>query len=218
VARRTQALRLRLRAAQMARQPQEALQTARLLAKHQAFSPEVARSLLRSLAIEALAQAHDVEQLRRVWERLDPADRRDAHLAAHAAEQAAKLGAPGVGRGWLRPHWEQLAEADTESRERLALALIRCIDGVDADWLPLLESALASHGHEPAMQAAAGTAFAERQLWGKARQLLEPAAQDRELDTALRRLAWLRLGAMAREQGDEARAAGCDRAAAALGS
>ena len=49
VGRRTQALRLKLQAARMARQPLEALQTARLLAKHQAFSKVVAQSLLERL-------------------------------------------------------------------------------------------------------------------------------------------------------------------------
>jgi HemY protein len=44
VARRTQALRLKLQAARMARQPLDALHTARLLAKHQAFSPLVAQA------------------------------------------------------------------------------------------------------------------------------------------------------------------------------
>ena len=73
-ARRTQALRLRLQASRMARQPMEALRTARLLANHQAFSPIVAQSLLRSLANETLDAAHDVQQLRRLWAQFDAAD------------------------------------------------------------------------------------------------------------------------------------------------
>ena len=43
VARRTQALRLKLQAARLGRQPQEALKTARLLAKHQGFSKVAAQ-------------------------------------------------------------------------------------------------------------------------------------------------------------------------------
>ena len=46
----TQALRLRLQASRLARQPMEALRTARLLAKHQAFSKVAAQGLLRSEA------------------------------------------------------------------------------------------------------------------------------------------------------------------------
>lgn len=214
VARRTQALRLRLRAARLQRQPMEALQTARLLAKHQAFSPGVAQGLLRSLAIEALQEPHDAEQLRRQWGRLDPAERRDAHVAARAAERAAALGAAGDGRAWLLPFWEQLSALEPDERERIALALMRAVDGIGADWLPRLESAAQAFAGEPAVQAAVGMAFAERRLWGKARQLLEPAAQSALLPAAARRQAWRRLAALAREESDEARAHVCDRAAA----
>ncbi|MFX8160640.1 hypothetical protein ABTL01_19970, partial [Acinetobacter baumannii] len=74
VARRTQALRLRLQASRLARQPLDALRPARLLAKHQAFSKAAAQGLLRSLAFEALDGARDVDQLRSVWQQLDSAD------------------------------------------------------------------------------------------------------------------------------------------------
>jgi HemY protein len=63
--RRTRALRLKLQAARAARQPLEALRTARMLAKHQGFTPDAAQGLLRSLAIEVLSQARDADQLRR---------------------------------------------------------------------------------------------------------------------------------------------------------
>ena len=219
VARRTQALRLRLRTAQLARQPMQALQTARLLAKHQAFSPEVARGLLRTLAGEAIDNAHDGQQLRQCWQQLDAADRRDPHVVARAVSRAVALGLHADARAWLRPHWESLADfGDTDARERLAQALVEAAPGLEADWLPLLEAALKRQGQHPQVQLAVGAAFAERQLWGKARQLLEPAAQDARLDVATRRLAWHRLAALARVEGDEARAAACDRAASALGA
>ncbi|MDP1533711.1 MAG: heme biosynthesis HemY N-terminal domain-containing protein, partial [Rubrivivax sp.] len=89
VARRTQALRLKLQAARMARQPLDALHTARMLANHQAFSADAARSLLRSLAAEVLDGSRDIEQLRRLWTQLDDSDRRDPHVAARAALRAA---------------------------------------------------------------------------------------------------------------------------------
>ena len=94
VSRRTQALRLRLQAARMQRRPLLALQTARLLAKHQGFSTEAARSLLRSLACEALDQAYDAEQLRQTWQGLDPSERADAWVLARAARRANELGQP----------------------------------------------------------------------------------------------------------------------------
>jgi HemY protein len=57
--RRTIALRLRLKAARMARQTPQALETARLLAKHRAFSEVAAQGLLRGLALELVLTAYD---------------------------------------------------------------------------------------------------------------------------------------------------------------
>jgi HemY protein len=216
VARRTQALRLKLRAARQANAPLEALQTARLLANHQAFSPAVARSLLRSLAAEALRSAHDVDQLQATWQRLDSTERRDPVTVARAAERAAALGAPEEARQWLLPHWEGLARLEAEDRDRIALALMRAVSGIGPEWLARLQDAATAFGHEPAVLAAVGAAFAERQLWGKARQMLEPAARDPRLDLAARREAWRRLAALARVESDETRAAACDRAVAEL--
>lgn len=216
VARRTQALRLKLRAARQLHAPMEALHTARLLANHQAFSPVVAKGLLRSLAGEALREVHDVDQLRSLWQRLDAADRRDPQVVARAAERAAALGAAEEGRGWLLPFWDRLATLEPEDRERVALALMRCTAGIGTDWLPRLESVVQTFGHEPAVLAAVGAAFAERQLWGKARRLLEPAAASADLPPAVRRSAWRRLARLARDEGDETRATACERAAAEI--
>ena len=218
VARRTQALRLKLRAARQANAPLDALHTARLLANHQAFSPVVAKGLLRSLAGEALRGVHDADQLRSLWQRLDVADRRDPQVAARAAERAAALGVAEEGRNWLLPFWDRLATLDPDDRERVALALTRACSGIGPDWLARLEAATQTFGHEPAVLAAAGTVYAERQLWGKARLMLEQAARASGLPSEARRQAWRRLAALARAESDEARAAACDRAAAELGA
>ena len=93
VARRTHALRLKLQASRLARQPNEALKTARLLAKHQAFSKVAAQGLLRSLAFESLDGARDADQVRRVWFALDNADRRDPVVAARAATTGSRRSA-----------------------------------------------------------------------------------------------------------------------------
>lgn len=216
VQRRTQALRLKLQASRMARQPLEALHTARLLANHQAFSPVAAAGLLRSLAFETMESAHDLQQLRRLWEQFDSADRRDPHVAARAAQRAVALGAPEEARQWLRPFWERLAELSRDEREQVALALMDASVDIGTDWLPRLETAINAFGHEGAVVVAVGTAFAERQLWGKARRLLEQAAAAPALPTRARRHAWRLLAQLARDEADEARAHDCDRAAAAL--
>ncbi|MEW6705770.1 MAG: heme biosynthesis HemY N-terminal domain-containing protein [Pseudomonadota bacterium] len=215
-ARRTQALRLKLQAARLDHQPQEALRTARLLAKHQGFSPVAAQGLLRSLACEALDAAHDADQLRRVWQQFDAADRRDAWVSARAARRAGALQAHEEARGWLRPFWDRMGELSAEEREQVALALLEVLPGLGADWLPRLEAALQAFPGEPAVLVAVGSAFAERQLWGKARRLLEDAAASDALAPRARRHAWRTLARLARQEGDSARAAQCDQAAAQI--
>src|SRR5690606_13862397 len=101
VARRTQALRLRLNAARLANQPMEALRTARLLAKHQGFTADAAEGLLRTLAAETLRTARDPDQLRQLWLQLDAHDRADPMVVARAATRMAELGAPAEARQWL---------------------------------------------------------------------------------------------------------------------
>lgn len=216
VARRTQALRLRLQASRLARQPLDALRTARLLAKHQAFSKVAAQGLLRSLAFEALDGARDVDQLRSVWQQLDPADRRDPLVAARAAQCSGQLGAPDDGRGWLRPFFDDLAELQSDDRTALANALVPVLAGCGPDWLQRLESAQSRFPRERALAYALGHALAERQLWGKARLMLEAAADDVTMAGPARRRSWLALAALAEQEGDESRRARCFEAAARL--
>lgn len=216
VARRTQALRLKLQVTRMLRRPLEALHTARLLANHQAFSTVAAQGLLRSLAFEVLDDAHDIDQLRRGWQQFDVADQRDPFVAARAARRAAALGHPGDACLWLRPLWDRLDELGRDGRQEVALALIDAVKGVGADWLPRVEAAQRSHPTESAVQGAAGAVLFERQLWGKARRPLEQAARDAALDSQARRRAWRTLAALAREESDEQRAADCERAAAEI--
>ena len=216
VARRTQALRLRLQAARMAQKPVEALQTARLLAKHQGFSQGAAQSLLRSLAIEVVCASHDEEQLLRAWQSLDAADRRDAVVGARAAVRARDLGRVDLGRDYLLPHWSELAKMDADERSALAIALIDCIAGLGNDWLPRVEAAVVAHGNEPAVVAAAAMVFAERQLWGKARRPLEQTAVTAILPGRVRRHALRRLAFIARLEGDEVRGGEYERQASAI--
>lgn len=216
VARRTHALRLKLQATRLADQPLEALKTARLLAKHQGFSPVAAQGLLRSLAVEALHSARDIDQLRRVWQQFDAVDRRDPHVAAHAAIRASRLGAPETGRAWLRPFWERLSTYGADDRAVLAAALVAAMPGLSADWLPGLEAAVQAFPREPAVAYAVGCALAERQLWGKARRLLEYAAAESELGANARRDAWRKLASLAEQEDDTARAAACYREAALM--
>jgi HemY protein len=216
VARRTQALRLKLQAQRLAREPQQALHTAHLLANHQAFSKVAAQGLLRSLAFEALDAVHDIEQLRRCWQQFDLSDQRDAYVASRAARRAARLGSPEDGRLWLRPLWDDLPALEPEARSEAALALVDAVAGLGNDWLSRVEAAQRHYPADAAVQAAVGAVYAERQLWGKARRPLELAAQDAQLQPRARRQAWRALARLALEEGDEPRAHACHQAAAAI--
>jgi HemY protein len=216
VARRTQALRLKLSAARLSRHHVEALNTARMLAKHQAFSSDAAQGLLRSLALQVLDAAHDIDQLRRAWAALDAADRGDAFVAARAARRGAEMGHAADARTWLRPLWSGLRELGAEQRAQVALALAVACEGIGTDWLQATEAAQQAFPHEASVQAAAGEVFAARGLWGKARGPLETAAADRGLQPSARRRAWRTLARLAREDGDEQRALRCEQAAVAI--
>lgn len=216
VARRTHALRLKLQASRLANQPHEALKTARLLAKHQAFSKVAAQGLLRSLAFESLDGARDADQVRRVWFALEAADRRDPLVAARAAVCLSAFGAASEARGWLRPFWDRLGELNQDERTALAEGLVACMAGLAPDWLARLEAAAQAFPREAAVAYAVGCALAERELWGKARLLLEQAAGAPELSRASRRHAWLLLARLAEQQEDVSRAASCYQVAAQL--
>jgi HemY protein len=217
VSRRTHALRLKLQATRLGQRPQEALKTARLLAKHQGFSKIAATGLLRSLASESLATAHDIDQLRRIWLQFDGADRRDPVVAAGAATRAAALGAAEEGRAWLRPFWDRLGELSSDDRAAVAQGLIAALPGIGPEWLHRLEAAAQSFPREPAIAHAVGSALAERGLWGKARQLLESVTEDARLSVNDRRRACLSLARLAEQEGDSERAVRCYEAAARLG-
>ena len=217
VARRTHALRLKLQAARLGRRPQDALKTARLLVKHGAFSQAAGGGLLRSLAFESLDTVHDIDQLRRMWTLFDAADRRDAFVAARAAARAAGLDAVDDARQWLRPLWDRVDELGVDERSAIAGALVTAIAGIGAEWLPRLEAAAQAFPADGAVAFATGSAFAERQLWGKARLLLEHAATDVSLPVSFRRRAIIVLAEMAARDGEADRASSCFEAAARLG-
>jgi HemY protein len=206
VARRTQALRLKLQATRLARQPLEALKTARMLAKHQGFTSGAAEGLLRTLAMESLTSARDADQMRAMWQALDSRDRRDAIVVGHAARRMAELGAPADARGWMAPMWDRLPELAPEGVDALARAMPHCLLGLEPEWLPRLDACTPVALRHPGLALALGLALAERQLWGKARSMLLSAANDLQLDMDRRRLAWARLGLMAEreQQADDA--------------
>lgn len=204
--RRTLALRLRLKASRLAGRAPEALETARLLAKHHAFSPVAARSIVRGLAIDLLNGAHDVAQLQRAWNALEPSERVMPEVAIHAATRLSQLrGEAHLGRDWLLPVWEAQATLGDALRVKLVCALEEGLDTLDGAWLARIEAAQKANPRDATLQYLAGMACMKRQLWGKAQQLLTQAALGLQ-DTRLHRNAWRALAQLA-EQRDDAPAA-----------
>ena len=210
-ARRTLALRIKLKATRLARQTQDALDTARLLAKHRAFSPSAAQSIVRGLAIELINSAHDTAQLQRVWMSLEPAERNMPELAIHAAQRLAALGGDGtLVRAWLLPVWERMVDLPDALAEHHAHKLVRALesglDELDPAWLARIEAAYQANPRDARLQYLAGMACRKRQLWGKAQQLLTQASLQLG-DAGLRASAWRTLAELAEARGDDAAAA-----------
>ncbi|CAN5256546.1 heme biosynthesis protein HemY [soil metagenome] len=209
--RRTLALRLRLKAARQDRRTLEALETARMLSKHRAFSPTAGHSIVRGLASELLLGAHDPSQLVRVWGELEPTEREMAEVAIQAAQRMVSLhGDLALARGWLLPVWEILASRPHELSDALRVKLVHALeaglDSVDAEWLARIEAAQRSNPRDANLQYLAGMACVKRQLWGKAQQLLAQAGMGLQ-DVGLYRRAWLALAQLAEGRGDAEQAA-----------
>lgn len=216
-ARRSQAMRLRLQAARLAGQTLDALRSARLLAKHQAFAPGVGQSLVRSLSLECLDGARDADQVRQAWLQLEHAERRDAFVVARVAQRLAAHGAAADARQHLRPCWDELQKLNDDERAAVSLAMLASLQGLSADWLARLESAHHALPRDPYVGLVMAHALTELQLWGKARQQLAIAAADLRLSADLRRRSWLRLAELAEQAGSqEERLAAIEQAALAV--
>jgi HemY protein len=212
--RRTLALRMKLKAARLARHTREALETARLLAKHRAFSEVAAGSLVRGLAVDLLNGAHDPAQLKRAWAELEPAERQMPELAIHAAQRMAVLGGDAhLGRDWLLPVWERQHQLPDSLKVKLVCALEEGLDSIDGAWLARIEAAQRANPRDATLQYLAGMACMKRQLWGKAQQLLRQAALGLQ-DARLHRNASRALAQLAEERGDDEAAAAAWKQAA----
>jgi HemY protein len=204
--RRTLALRMRLRAARLAGQTALALETARLLAKHRAFSPAAAQSIIRGLAIELLNGGHEPGQLQQVWLSLEEDERAMPEVAVHAAARLMTLaGDAALARQWLAGVWNEMMQARSglsdALRVKFILALEDSLDATDAGWLGRIEAALVARPGDANVEYLAGMACLKRQLWGKAQQLLSHAALSLQ-DPALKRKVWLALAALAEQRSD----------------
>ena len=212
-ARRTVALRLKLKAAQLGNSTAEALETTRLLAKHHAFSKDVAPSLIKSLVLKQIDDARDSAQLQATWRGLDANDRLQADIAIHAAFKLnAMQGQVQHVTDWLLPVWNALTSSEgglnnidnaryIELIHTMEAILAKQTETKDTAWLARLEKAQLANPRDPRLQYLAGVACKSHQLWGKAQQQLSQAASQLK-DTNLKRRAWCALAELAEQRND----------------
>ena len=221
VARRTVALRLRLKLARLAGQSGLALDTARLLVKHRAFSDLSGRGLVRALALENILDARDTEQLQRVWHKLEAAEQAMPEVACLAAERYLLLGGDhALALDWLLPVWERMLSTQEGLSQSQEIGLIRVLEtvfsrSVDSAWLVRIEQAQMAQPGDAVLQYLAGVACLHLELWGKAQQLIKQALP-RLHDHQLAARAWVMLADLAQRQGDAEQAAEAWRQAAQL--
>ena len=204
--RRTLALRLRLRATRQLRQTTVALDTARLLAKHRAFSPAAAQSIVRGLGLELLGDSHDPAQLEQAFNALDATERAMPELAVRAANRLMALsGRAELARQWLLVVWPAVMQPGSTASDSLRIKLINALEpgleSLDAAWLARVEAAQQAKPSDANLQYLVGMACMSRQLWGKARQWLSLSVLGLQ-DHGLRRSAFRALAVLADQRGD----------------
>lgn len=143
-------------------------------------------------------------------------------IAVQAARRVLDLGGEGaLACGWLLPVWEanhdRLATLNDVQRVRLVRtvedAVAAADEATERDWLARIEAAQQRHPRDASLQYLAGKACMNRQLWGKALQLLTQAAAGLP-DAKLRSRAWRALAELAEQRGDAEGAARAWKAAA----
>ena len=206
--RRIHALRLKLKAAQLAGDSQTALETARLLIKHNAFSPFVAQTLRVSLIREYLGRAQDLAQLQAAWKQLPRAEQELPEATARAAERMLQLAEGQESqhaqvRERLAPLLARYASLPENLQLGTVLALERCMGQLDREWLARIEKTQQSSPRDLRLQYLAGVAYLQQQLWGKAQQTLGQlvqAPQAAREHSEITRRAYIHLAQLAENQ------------------
>ena len=211
-ARRTVSLRMRLKATRIDQQHGLALDTARLLTKHGAFSESAAQSLIRELALATLNQAHDSAQLQRAWDSLEPGEKTLPEVVLHAAHSMLRLsGQAQAVMPWLTPLWNRMVQEPDSCTPVLRQRVVQLLSQAllmmpaDAEWLASIDRARQAYPRWVELQYLAGMVCWHHTLWGKAQQMLELAAP--QLTHAeLQRQAWRTLAQLAEHKEETARA------------
>ncbi len=189
--RHTGALKLELRAHQLARNWDQVLALLPQIEKRKVLDPLSLAQIRRYAMTENLRrEAVDLRSLREHWERLSAQDRRDSRVAAAAAQAFIAQGAS------VEAH-RIIEDSLDESWDPALLALY--VEGLPKDARKYLERAegwLAQHADDRTLLLALGLLCMQQELWGKARSYLEASLAVEPSHTAFIKLGELmeRLG------------------------
>ena len=226
VARRVQTWRSRLDLAQLEDKPLAALEAVRTLTKHGAFTGFASSSLQRSLAVKVINAAGDEAALQSFWKTL-PSQERDTadvslawakrYLEINVAFEEADMAKPAAERVMkqLQPLWQRYGDLTQAQQTRLALCIEPLVPYIEQEWVAQVEAAQSQRTSDPVLQYLAAQTYMKRQLWGKAKPLLERAVTGLSAPS-LRRRAWVSLAQLAEQADDAEGAAAAWRAGAQL--
>ena len=184
--RHTSALRLQLRAYQMAKDWDRVLELLPRVEKKRVFESAVVAQLRRAATTESLKRrAIDAGQLRAAWDQVGADLKRDPGVAAAAARGFLALGMPGEVR--------RIAEQALDSQWDAELVTLysRAPEGDARDQLQKAEAWLTRHPRDAVLLMALGRLCAHGGLWGKARSYFEASLAVERSHTAYLELARL---------------------------
>jgi HemY protein len=164
----TAALKLELRAQQLARNWDQVLQLLPQLEKRKVFEPPVVQQIRRHAYIENLKRkALDAQTLRDYWARMPAEHKREARVAAAAAQSFASLDGCVESRRII----EEALEAQWDSG--LLAQYSECLNDDVTDQLERAERWLKTHPRDAVLLLVLGRLCSHQGLWGKARSYLE---------------------------------------------
>ena len=193
----TAALRLELRAQQMAMNWERVLALIPQLEKRRVFERPVVAQLRRQAVMESLKRkAMDVKSLREYWNRLPAEDRHEPRVAATAAQAYIALGGC--------QDAQRIVEEGLERQWDAALLAIysECLGADVRQQLERAETWLEQHPRDAVLLLTLGRLCARQGLWGKARSYLEASLSIEPTHSA-----HLELGRLLEREGKPAEAA-----------
>ncbi len=193
----TAALRLELRAQQMAMNWERVLALIPQLEKRRVFERPVVAHLRRQAVMESLKRkAMDDKSLREYWDRLPAEDRHEPRVAATAAQAYIALGGC--------QDAQRIVEEGLERQWDAALLAIysECLSADVRQQLERAETWLEQHPRDAVLLLTLGRLCARQGLWGKARSYLEASLSIEPTHSA-----HLELGRLLEREGKPAEAA-----------